>query len=176
MSGELAIREIGADGFSRAWPIFRAVIANGDTYSYPPDLGEDEARAMWTTPPSRCFVAERDGEVLGLYMLRPNQPGLGDHVANCGYMVAPHARGQGIASAMCEHSLAQASRDGFTAMQFNFVVDSNEGAVRLWQRHGFAIVGHVPGAFRHARLGATGVHVMHRMLQVAGQSPASPSG
>ena len=79
-------------------------------------------------------------------------------------MVSPHARGQGVASAMCEHSLAQARRAGFTAMQYNFVVSSNEAAVRLWQRHGFAIVGRVPGAFRHARLGPTDVFVMHRML------------
>ena len=164
MSAPPAIREIDADGFARAWPIFHAVVAAGDTYSYPPDIDEAQARAMWTTPPSRCFVAEREGEVLGVYMLRPNQPGLGDHVANCGYMVSPHARGQGVASAMCEHSLAQARRAGFTAMQYNFVVSSNEAAVRLWQRHGFAIVGRVPGAFRHARLGPTDVFVMHRML------------
>jgi ribosomal protein S18 acetylase RimI-like enzyme len=164
VSAPLAIREIDADGFARAWPIFHAVVAAGDTYSYPPDIDEAQARAMWTTPPSRCFVAEREGEVLGVYMLRPNQPGLGDHVANCGYMVSPHARGQGVASAMCEHSLAQARRAGFTAMQYNFVVSSNEAAVRLWQRHGFAIVGRVPGAFRHARLGPTDVFVMHRML------------
>ena len=103
-------------------------------------------------------------EVLGVYMLRPNQPGLGDHVANCGYMVAPAARGQGVASAMCKHSLAEAHRAGFTAMQYNFVVSSNEGAVRLWCRHGFAIVGRVPAAFRHARLGPTDVFVMHRAL------------
>lgn len=164
MNTPLAIREIDAHGFAAAWPVFRDVIAAGDTYSYAPDMSMEQARVLWTTPPSRCFVAERDGEVLGLYMLRPNQPGLGDHVANAGYMVAASARGQGIASAMCEHSLAEARHAGFTAMQFNYVVASNEGAVRLWQRHGFAIVGHVPGAFRHARLGAVGVHVMHRAL------------
>ncbi|MFI4968923.1 MAG: GNAT family N-acetyltransferase [Lysobacterales bacterium] len=164
MNGELVIGEIGANEFARAWPIFRTVIADGDTYSYPRDLSEDQARAMWTTPPSRCFIAERDGDVLGMYMLRPNQPGLGDHVANCGYMVSPRARGQGIAAALCEHSLAEARRAGFSAMQYNFVVSSNEGAVRLWQRHGFAVVGHVPGAFRHARLGPTDVFVMHRWL------------
>ena len=164
MSSGVEIREIGADGFARAWPIFREVIAGGDTYSYAPDLGEQEACAMWTSPPSRCFVAERGGVVLGLYMLRPNQPGLGDHVANCGYMVAPHARGQGIASMMCGHSLDEARRAGFHAMQYNFVVSSNQGAVRLWQRHGFAIVGRVPAAFRHARLGLVDVCVMHRAL------------
>ena len=150
----LTLREIGATEFALVWPIFRAVIASGDTYSYPPDLSLEQARDAWTTPPSRCFVAERDGEVLGCYLLRPNQPGLGDHVANAGYMVAPAARGQGIAGAMCEHSLVQARSAGFTAMQFNFVVATNTSAIRIWQRHGFRIVGQVPGAFRHAQLGS----------------------
>jgi ribosomal protein S18 acetylase RimI-like enzyme len=161
---ELRIREIDAAGFHEAWPIFRDVVAAGDTYSYPPGITQELACAMWTNPPSRCFVAERDGDVLGVYMLRPNQPGLGDHVANCGYMVSAQARGQGVASAMCEHSIVEARRSGFGAMQYNFVVSSNEGAVRLWQRHGFAIVGRVPGAFRHATRGPVDVFVMHRML------------
>ena len=158
------IREIRADEFARVWPLFRAVLAGGDTYMYPPDLGMDQACAMWTTSPSRCFVCERDGEVLGCYRLAPNQIGLGDHVANGSYMVAPEARGQGLASAMCEHSLEQARQAGFTAMQFNCVVASNTTAVRLWQRHGFRIVGQVPGAFRHAQLGPTDIYVMHRTL------------
>lgn len=164
MSLPLEIREIDAAGFDAAWPIFHEVLAGGDTWSYPPDLPLEQARTLFTTPPSRCFVAASAGDVLGVYLLRPNQPGLGDHVANAGYMVTARARGRGIASALCEHSLGEARRAGFTAMQFNFVVETNEVAVRLWQRHGFAIVGHVPGAFRHARLGPVGVYVMHRTL------------
>jgi len=162
--GGLVIREIGADEFARAWPIFRTVIAAGDSYSYPPDLSEQQACALWTTAPSRCFLAERDGVVVGCYMLRPNQPGLGDHVANCGYMVTPSARGQGIAGKMCEHSLAEARRAGFAAMQFNFVVASNAGAIKLWQRNGFSILCTVPGAFRHATRGLTDIHIMYRTL------------
>lgn len=164
MTGELAIRVIRPDEFERVWPIFHAVIADGDTYSYPPDMDLETARALWTTPPARTFMAERDGEVLGCYLLKPNQPGLGDHVANAGYMVAPKARGQGIASAMCEHSMAEARRAGFSAMQYNFVVSTNTGAIRLWQRHGFRIVGQVPGAFRHRVSGPTDIYVMHRHL------------
>jgi ribosomal protein S18 acetylase RimI-like enzyme len=160
----LRVRQIEAGEFERVWPLFQTVIAGGDTYSYPPDLDIEQARAWWTTPPCRCFVAERDGEVLGCYMLKPNQPGLGDHVANAGYMVSPAARGQGIASMLCEHSMGEARRSGFTAMQFNFVVSTNTTAVRLWQRHGFQIVGQVPGAFRHAELGPTDIYVMHRTL------------
>jgi GNAT superfamily N-acetyltransferase len=160
----LVIRESGAAEFGKAWPLFQSVIAAGDTYSYAPDMPLEDARALWTTPPGRTFVAEHAGRTVGCYLLRPNQPGLGDHVANAGYMVAADVRGQGIASAMCEHSLDEARRSGFTAMQFNFVVASNTTAVKLWQRHGFAIVGTVPRAFRHATLGPTDIHIMHRFL------------
>jgi ribosomal protein S18 acetylase RimI-like enzyme len=164
VSEAVTLREIAADEFVRVWPIFQSVIASGDTYSYAPDTSFENARDAWTTPPSRCFVAERNGDVLGAYLLKPNETGLGNHVANAGYMVPPAARGQGIASAMCEHSMEQARCAGFTAMQFNFVVSTNTTAVRLWQRHGFQIVGQVPGAFRHAVHGPTDVYVMHREL------------
>jgi ribosomal protein S18 acetylase RimI-like enzyme len=161
---DLVIRKIGADEFVRVWPFFQAIVAAGDTYAYPLDMSLEQARAIWTTPPARCFVAERDGQVLGCYRLAPNQMGPGNHVANGSYMVAPQARGQGIASTLCEHSLELARQAGFTAMQFNAVVASNTTAVRLWQRHGFRIVGQVPGAFRHAQLGPTDLYVMHRAL------------
>lgn len=164
MTDTVHIREIGIDEFERIWPIIQAVIATGDTYNYPADLDFATACAMWTTLPVRCFVAEQDRQVLGFYKLLPNQPGLGDHVANASYMVATDARGKGIASKLCEHSLQQARNAGFTAMQFNFVVSTNTVAVRLWQRHGFSIVGQVPGAFRHALLGPTDIYVMHRTL------------
>lgn len=160
----LTVREIRPDEFDLVWPIFHGVISSGDTYAYAPDLGIDEARQTWTAPPARGFLAELDGVVVGTYTLRPNQPGLGNHVANAGYMVAPAARGRGIARMLCEHSLATAYEAGFTAMQFNFVVSSNESAVRLWQRCGFSIVGRVPGAFRHRELGPTDVFIMHRFL------------
>ena len=164
MSGALVIREIGADEFGLLWPIFHEIVAAGETYSYAPDMSFEQARHLWTSDGARCFVAVRDGTCIGGYMLHANQPGLGNHVANCGYMVAPSVRGQGIASAMCDHSLAQARQSGFTAMQFNFVVSTNEGAVRLWQKHGFAIIGRIPDAFRHARLGLVDALIMHRHL------------
>ena len=160
----LEIREIDHGEFALVWPIFHAVVGAGDTYAYDPATTFEEARDLWTRPPARCFVARRDEVVVGAYCLRPNQPGLGDHVANAGYMVALDARGRGIASAMCAHSLDVARAAGFRAMQFNFVATTNEGAVRLWQRHGFAIVGRVPAAFRHRRQGPTDVLVMHRLL------------
>lgn len=164
MSSDILVREIGAEEFDRVWPFFRAIIAGGDTYSYPPDLAFEQAQAMWTAPPARCFVAEADGEVLGAYRLAPNQIGLGDHVANGSYMVSSAARGRGIGSLLCEHSLDEARRSGFAAMQFNFVVSTNTGAVKLWQRHGFEIVGTLPKAFRHAQLGPVDAYVMFRSL------------
>jgi GNAT superfamily N-acetyltransferase len=150
--------------FAPIWAIFHAVVAGGDTYAYAAQTTRSEARRIWMEPPAAPYVAERSGRIVGTYTLRPNQPGLGDHVANCGYMTHPDARGQGIGAAMCAHSLQVARQRGYAAMQFNFVVASNEGAVRLWQQHGFAIVGRVPGAFRHRTLGAVDVLIMHRSL------------
>ncbi len=160
----LSIREIDADEFDLVWPIFHTVVSAGETYAYPVDITFEQARSLWTTAPSRCFVAQADADVLGCYMLKPNQAGPGNHVANAGYMTADHARGRGVASALCEHSLASARTAGFLAMQFNCVVSSNEIAVRLWQKHGFRIVGTLPKVFRHARMGLVDAYVMHRFL------------
>ena len=158
------IREISPDEFDTVWPVFEAVIAAGDTYPYDPGMTIDEARHMWTTPPARTFGAWEGEEIVGCYLLKPNQPGLGSHVANCGFMVAPSARGRGVGGMLCEHSLATAREAGFLAMQFNAVVASNLAAVNLWQKHGFVVVGRVPKAFRHAKQGLTDILVMHRFL------------
>jgi len=160
----LSIRPARPRDFAGIWAIFRAVVAGGDTYAYAPDTTMTEARRIWMDPPAVAFIAEQAGRIVGTYALRPNQPGLGDHVANCGYMTHPDARGRGVGSAMCEHSLAAARERGYTALQFNFVVASNEGAVRLWQKHGFEVVGLVPRAFRHRALGPVDVLIMHRAL------------
>jgi ribosomal protein S18 acetylase RimI-like enzyme len=160
----MEIRAIRADEFALVWPIFKTVVSTGDTYAYDPDISFDEAKAMWAAPGCRVFAAEEGGTVFGCYLLKANQSGLGDHVANAGYMVSPEARGKGVASAMCEHSMRKAREAGFTAMQFNFVVSSNTVAVALWQKHGFEIVGRVPKAFRHRTLGLTDVYVMYRDL------------
>lgn len=146
------------------WAILHAVIAAGDTYAFPLDMPRADALAAWHPPGSHTFVAERHGRLLGTYVLKPNQPGLGRHVANCGYMVAPEARGQGLGAALCRHSLDAARAVGFLAMQFNAVVSTNTGAIALWQRSGFAIVGTVPLAFRHPTRGLVDIHVMHRLL------------
>jgi ribosomal protein S18 acetylase RimI-like enzyme len=123
-----------------------------------------DALAYWRSPGHSVYIAEDPGAVVGTYYLRANNRGGGQHVSNCGYVVAPDAFGRGVARAMCAHSLDQARTHGFTAMQFNFVIASNERAVRLWQDLGFAIVGRLPGAFHHPRLGLVDAYVMMRSL------------
>jgi ribosomal protein S18 acetylase RimI-like enzyme len=112
----------------------------------------------------RAYVAAMDGRIVGTYILKANQPGLGSHVANAGYMVKRDAQGLGVGRAMCEHSLDEARRQGFLAMQFNMVVSTNEGAVALWKKLGFTIVGTLPKAFRHKKLGLVDAFIMHRFL------------
>lgn len=158
------IREATGADWPAVWDLFRAVTVAGDVFAYDEHTTEETARKLWFDPPAVCFVAEGDGTVIGTYFVRPNQPGRGDHVANAGYIVAPAARGQGLAVAMCEHSIATARRRGFAAMQFNFVVATNAAAVRSWEKCGFAIVGRLPGAFRHRELGLVDVVVMFREL------------
>jgi L-amino acid N-acyltransferase YncA len=160
----LKIRPALTADFPAIWSIFQPIVAAGDTFAYGPETTAEEARRIWMEPPAEPFVAEEAGRIVGTYSLRPNQAGLGNHVANCAYMTHPAARRRGIAASMCEHSLTIAREHGFTAMQFNFVVASNEQAVRLWKKHGFAVVGEVPGAFRHRTLGSVPILIMHRTL------------
>jgi len=159
------IRPFRNADWSEVWPLLRETFATGDTYSFSPDSPEAEIRRIWIEAPSATFVAcDPQGQLVGTYFIRPNQPGLGDHVCNCGYVVSPSAQGQGIAARMCEHSQQWAVANGFRAMQFNFVVATNERAVRLWQRLGFSVVGRLPGAFRHNLLGFVDALVMFKQL------------
>ncbi len=159
------LRRYAADDWPALRHLLQATFAAGDTYAFAPDIGEAEIHRAWVEQPTATFVAcDAQGRLLGTYFIKPNQPGLGSHVCNAGYVVAAGAQGQGIASAMCVHSQAQALALGFLAMQFNLVVSTNVRAVRLWQRLGFAIVGTLPGAFRHARLGLVDALVMFKTL------------
>jgi L-amino acid N-acyltransferase YncA len=146
------------------WQIFHAVVTTGDTYAFDPNISREDALAYWFQEGAYTYVVEDAGTVVGTYVLKPNQPSLGSHVANAGFMVWPGAQGTGVGRRMAEHCLAEARRLGFRAMQFNFVVSTNERAVRLWKQLGFEIVGTLPGAFRHARLGYVDAYVMFRSL------------
>jgi len=146
------------------WEIFHAVVATGDTYAIDPNISRKKALQYWCGKKTDTYIAESGRRIVGTYILRPNQSGGGSHVANAGFMVSPGARGQGIGRAMGEHCLSEARRLGFRALQFNFVVSTNESAVRLWQQLGFKIVGTLPGAFRHPEKGYVNVHVMYCSL------------
>jgi L-amino acid N-acyltransferase YncA len=163
----VTVREASKSDRDAVWSIFHTVVGDGDTYAFDPDTPREEALAYWFDRRARSYVAESDGKVVGTYILRPNQPGLGSHVANAAFMVSAANRGLGVGRAMGEHCLGEARRLGYRAMQFNFVVSTNRAAVRLWERLGFKIVGTLPGAFRHRTLGFVDVFVMFHSLEGA---------
>ena len=160
----LTVRSWVPSDFDAIWSILEPMIRAGETYTLPRDLSREEALAYWLSDGHEVFVAEEDGAVLGTYYLRANQKGGGSHVANCGYVTGSAAMGRGVARTMCEHSLERARSRGFRAMQFNFVVSSNDRAVRLWESFGFAIVGTLRRAFLHPHLGYVDAYVMYREL------------
>ena len=176
----LEIRKATEADRPEIWRIIKAVIATGDTYTFAPDSGEEEMLAFWMSPEKHTYVAvwneppkragilsdelHASGTVVGTFFLKPNQPGLGSHVGNAGYMVAPEAKGRRVGRAMAEYSLEESRRLGFHSIQFNFVVKSNAVAVKLWQDVGFKIIGEIPEAFNHARDGLTNAYIMYQKL------------
>jgi len=149
---------------SAVWAIMEPIIRAGETYSLPREMSKEDALAYWLSAEREVFVAEDNGEIVGTYGLQANQKGGGAHVANCGYMTAVSATGRGVARAMCADSLDRARERGFRAMQFNFVISTNQRADRLWQSFGFAIVGCLPGAFLHPTKGYVDAYIMYRDL------------
>jgi len=163
----LRIRRAKTEDRNAIWRIFHAVVATGDTYVFDAHISRTKALGYWLAPGTNCYVALSDQQIVGTYILKANQPGLGSHVANAGFMVAPSARGCGVGRTMAVHCLEEAERLGFRAMQFNFVVATNENALRLWKDLGFKIVGTLPDGFRHARRGFVDVYIMYRRLKPA---------
>lgn len=161
----MLIRPATAADSDMVWQILAPVIRAGETYALDRDMPREAALDYWFGADKTTFVAEAaGGQIAGTYYLRANQAGGGRHVANCGYMVAADAQGRGVARAMARHSFATALAQGFTAMQFNFVVASNLRAVALWQELGFIVLCTLPAAFDHPRLGMVDALVMHRRL------------
>ena len=161
----MKIREATKKDFDQIWPIFHEIVRTGETYAYPRNTSKEQALKIWIDTPKKTFVSEDEGNILGTYYIKTNQAGPGDHVCNCGYMVPSNARGRGLATAMCEHSQDIAKEMGYKAMQFNFVASSNEGAVSLWEKLGFEIVGRLPKAFNHPAKGYIDALVMHKWLE-----------
>jgi L-amino acid N-acyltransferase YncA len=160
----MTIRRATAADAAAIWRIFQAVVAPGDTYAFTGETTEAEAVAYFLGPSITAFVAEEDGRVVGMYKLIPNRIGRGAHVSNASFMVDPAAHGRGIGRALGEHCLDEARRQGYAAMQFNFVVSTNTAGVNLWKKLGFEIVGTLPAAFDHATLGRVDAYVMHKFL------------
>lgn len=158
----MKIRKAKEADFEDIWEIFHKVVKKGDTFAFHPKASKEDCKALWMPPSVHTYVAELQEKVLGTYILKKNQPGLGSHVANAAYMVHPEARGKGIGRAIGNHSIKQAKRLGFSAIQFNFVVSTNTVAIQLWLKLGFKIVGTVPKAFHHQKFGLVDVYVMHR--------------
>jgi ribosomal protein S18 acetylase RimI-like enzyme len=162
----ISIRAASAEDWPRIWAVLEPVFRAGETYSFPRDITPDQARHAWMEIPAKTFVCTNArNEIVGTYILKANQPGQGSHVCNCGYVVSAAARGLGVASSMCQHSQEVALAMGFRSMQFNLVVSTNEGAVRLWKEHGFAIAGTLPEAFRHPTRGYVDAFVMYKHLR-----------
>ena len=163
--GNMNIRPATDSDHDAIWRILEPTIRAGETYPLPRDMTRDAALAYWFSPTHEVFVAAPEGEILGTYYMRPNQPAGGAHVANCGYMTAPAAAGRGIARAMCRHSIALACARGFRAMQFNFVISTNHRAIALWQSCGFQTLCRLPAAFHHPTEGFVDALVMFQPLQ-----------
>jgi L-amino acid N-acyltransferase YncA len=162
----IEIRRASVVDWPAVWPIWQAIVAAQETYMYDPFTPAEQAKLTWfPDPPAETWVAvHEDGSVVGTYLLKPNGPGPGSHVANAGFMVAPAARSSGIGRLLAEHCLGRARECNYLGMQFNAVVATNEGAIRLWQSLGFAIVGTVPQAYHHRTAGLVDIHVMYRSL------------
>ena len=165
MVAMIVIRSIESSDWPAVWRIIEPVFRLGDTYSFATDISEEEAYNTWITKAAATYVAlDSIGNILGTYYLKPNQPGHGAHVCNCGYIVAEQARGTGIATTMCSHSQDEAERMGFRAMRFNLVVSTNTTAVDLWRKLGFELVGTLPEAFWHPLQGYVDAYVMYKLL------------
>lgn len=161
----MQIRLATDDDWPRIHPVFSTIVEAGETYAYPDGLESEQAKALWMEPPpGATFVATYQDDLLGTVKCGPNRPGRGAHVATASFMVDPAHAGRGIGRALGQHVLTWAREQGYRAMQFNAVVETNVMAVRLWTSLGFDIIGTVPEAFDSRSHGLVGLHVMHRRL------------
>ena len=158
----MEIRPFSEIDWRQVWPVVRDIVRAADTYAWDPAMTEAEARAIWIEkPPGLTVVALDDERILGSAKMGPNRPGPGSHVATASFMVAAEARGRGVGTALCRYALDWARGRGFAGTQFNAVAESNRGAIEIYRRLGFDIVGTVPGAFAHPTLGRVGLHIMY---------------
>ncbi len=160
------IRDVTPEDWAAIWPFFREIVTASETYAYDPNMDEAEGRRTWMIdPPGRTVVAtDADGTVLGTASMYANRPGPGAHVASASFMVDPRHAGHGTGRALGEHVIEWARENGFRAIQFNAVVETNTAAVALWRSLGFEALTTVPEAFKHPAHGYVGLLIMHRFL------------
>ncbi|EKB49601.1 GNAT family N-acetyltransferase [Cecembia lonarensis] len=151
--------------FDGVWEIFLDVISRGDVFSFLPETPKSDLKKLWFADNMDTFVAvDNSGKIVGSYYVKPNQPGLGSHIANGGYMVHSEEKGKGIGRLLCQHSIDFAREKGYLGMQFNMVISTNASAVKLWKSFGFLIIGTIPQAFRHQKLGLVDAYIMYKSL------------
>ena len=161
----ITIRRFEEDDWEAVWRIIKPVFRAGETYAFSSGISEEEAHRVWVKYPAATYIAvDHESTIIGTYYLKPNQPGSGSHICNCGYIVAEDARRQGIAGRMCDHSQGEAIAQGFLAMQFNLVVSTNQDAIHLWKKKGFSIIGTIPKAFNHPKQGFVDAFIMYKQL------------
>jgi L-amino acid N-acyltransferase YncA len=160
----IEIRKAAEEDKPQIWEIIKQVISAGETYVFHPNSGAEKMLAYWCAADKKTYVALSENKIVGTFFIKDNQPDLGSHIANAGYMVAQEAKGKGVGKLMAQFSLEEARRLGYRAMQFNFVVKSNQVAVKLWLDLGFEIIGEIPEAFQHAEKGLINALIMYRKL------------
>ncbi|WP_026953711.1 GNAT family N-acetyltransferase [Algoriphagus vanfongensis] len=161
----MKLRKATSSDYDSVWDIFSQVIQTADTYVFDPYTPKDDLQKHWFASYMQTFVVEENGEILGTYIIKPNQIDLGNHIANCSYMVSTKAQGKGVGKMLCEHSIQTAIQTGYLGIQFNIVVSTNTVAVALWKKFGFEIIGTTPGGFRHAKLGMVDTYIMFKDLK-----------
>lgn len=160
----IEISEVTEADFDKIWPTFQTIVQKGRTYVYSPDISYEDAKTVWFDKKFHTYIATKDGEFIGAYVIRPGHRDLGSHIANAAYVVPYELRGKGYGEMLGRHSLEQAKKLGYLAMQFNYVISTNDVAINLWKKIGFKIVGTVPKAYQHKELGLVDIHIMHRFL------------
>lgn len=163
--GFVQIIEITKSDFEAFWPVFKKIVIAQETYAIDPEIDFETAYDLWCLSPHKSYVIKENGLILGSYYIKANAAGPSSHISNCGYMVNPDSRGKGIARKLCLHSQQTAKELGYSAMQFNSVVSTNEIAIKLWEKLGYTIIGTIPDAYNHKKLGLVDAYIMYKQLR-----------
>ena len=161
----MKLRKATLKDYNAIWEIFKLVIETEDTHVFKKNTPKADLHDIWFADYMTSFVVESENRIVGTYMIRPNYTDLGNHIANCGYLVHPKEQGRGIGKRLCEHSIETAREMGYRGMQFNIVISTNTAAVNLWKKFGFKIIGTTPGGFRHKTQGFVDTYMMYKALK-----------